>query len=147
MKKTIFWFIVWMLTIVFVGYMATHQSEIISPLPNTGFYLRTTVYADESDHPAYSETWEDVSKEIIEVFSIEGKQATEWALRCFYSESGWREEAYNFNSNETDDRGIAQINSVHGYSGDLHDYKYNIRKALEIYQRDGSVAWYGSQCD
>ena len=141
------WFIIWLLSVAVVGYYATHKPEIISPLPESGFYLKTTVYASDDSHPAFVVTWEDIAEEIIAVFSVEGKEATQWALKCFYSESGWRVDAYNFNSNETDVRGVAQVNSVHGFTGDLYDYKYNIRKALEIYQSSGKEAWYGSQCE
>ena len=91
--------------------------------------------------------WEQIAKEIIDVFKNEGKETTAWALRCFYSESGWRSDAYNWNTDGSEDRGPAQINSIHKFNGNLHDYKYNIRKALTIYKRQGKSAWYGSQCD
>lgn len=143
----------WILTLVMLLYykQLIHQPTFISPVEAdyTPSQVVTTPTIQPSPTPetAHDPEWVDIAKEIIDVFKPEGKQVTEWALRCFYSESGWRNEAYNFNKNGSDDRGVAQVNSIHNFMGNLHDYKYNIRKAHEIYKRQGKNAWYGKQCD
>lgn len=87
---------------------------------------------------------------IMEVFGKYGTDVGVQAINCFYSESGLRTEAYNYNTNGTDDRGIAQVNSIHGYDPkDLHDLRKNIDAAEQIYLRAGKSfrPWYGVSCN
>lgn len=92
---------------------------------------------------------EEIVAYITRVFEKEGKHMVVWAINCFYSESGLRTEAVNKgNSNGTIDYGVAQVNSIHNYSPELlHTIKGNIDAAYEIYQRQGTKAWYGSRCN
>ena len=87
---------------------------------------------------------------IMQVFGKYGTDVGVQAINCFYSESGLRTEAYNYNTNGTDDRGIAQINSIHGYNPqDLHDYTKNIDAAEKVFLRAGKSfrPWYGTSCN
>lgn len=46
------------------------------------------------------------------------------------------------NANGTEDRGLFQINSVHGYNSDmLFDAEFNTRAALNIFNTQGLTAW------
>lgn len=86
-------------------------------------------------------TVENVVAEIARVFGPEGKTVVKQALDVSMCESGWRADAYNFNTNKTGDYNIFQINSlwVKVY-GDLfmHNWIENIRVAHEIYVRNHS---------
>lgn len=87
---------------------------------------------------------------IMEVFGKYGTDTGVQAINCFYSESGLRTEAYNFNNNGSEDRGVAQINSVHGYNPqDLHDFQKNIDAAEKVFLRAGKTfnPWYGKLCN
>lgn len=88
---------------------------------------------------------------IMEVFGKYGTHIGVQAIECFYSESGLRAEAVNeSNSNGTIDRGVAQINSVHGMSKeDAHDFRKNIDMAEKVFLRAGKSfrPWYGSRCN
>lgn len=60
------------------------------------------------------------------------------------AESNWRTNAINTsNSNGSIDRGLFQINSVHGKDPNklLNDVRYNTAMAKEIYDRQGLQAW------
>lgn len=65
-------------------------------------------------------------------------------VAIFKAESSWRTDAIGGpNRNGTYDRGIAQINDVHGYDrGKLvNDAAYNVTCAKKIYDRQGLGAW------
>ena len=125
--------------IIYFGYKAQHPPEIISPLQDSVLNVPIqVVYAagnEKSEIIAY----------IAKTFEKEGTATQVWAIKCFYSESGLRTDAYNFNSNGTEDKGIAQINSVHRKSN-LYDFKTNINAAYQIYKRSGKNAWFGRDC-
>lgn len=90
---------------------------------------------------------EEVIAYIVRIFEPEGKDVVVKAINCFYSESGLRPEAYNKNRNGTEDRGVAQINSLHGLTAEeAHDIYKNIDKAYNIYKSRGFDAWYGKLC-
>jgi hypothetical protein len=65
------------------------------------------------------------------------------AIAVFTCESHLRETAYNpRNSNGSWDAGVAQINSVHGYSrAYLFNYVNNISVAYNIYTHSGWYPW------
>lgn len=87
---------------------------------------------------------------IMKVFGKYGTDVAVKAISCFYSESGLRTEAYNFNSNGTEDRGVAQINSIHGLKPeDAHQYRKNIDMAERVFVRAGNSfrPWYGRLCN
>lgn len=98
---------------------------------------------------------------IMEVFGKYGTHVGVQAIQCFYSESGLRTDAYNHNPEKKDengnvirkaseDRGVAQINSVHKYNPqDMHDYRKNIDAAEKVFLRAGKTfnPWYGVLCN
>lgn len=112
---------------------------------------RSQQIAEEKKLSAYT----DVEKKIYEYF---GKD-TDWAIRCFKSESGLRPNAINDkNRNKTIDVGLAQINtpthcSKLGESNwnrcieSLQDVDTNLKVAKMIYDRQGSKPWYGRHCN
>lgn len=102
------------------------------------------------DEDVLEPTKPNIVSYIMEVFGKYGTDVGVQAILCFYSESGLRTEAYNFNNNGTDDRGIAQVNSIHGYNPkDLYDFRKNIDAAEQIYIRAGKTftPWYGEMCN
>lgn len=125
--------------VMYFGYRLAHPPVIISPLQDSVLNVPVNVvYAagnEKSEIIAY----------IAKVFEPEGTAIQVWAIKCFYSESGLRTDAYNFNSNGTSDTGVAQVNSIHGKSN-LTDWKTNINVAYGIYKRSGKGAWYGKDC-
>lgn len=55
------------------------------------------------------------------------------ALCIAYHESGYRADAINYNWNGSIDRGVFQINSIHGYDpSSLFDWKQNIDIAYQM---------------
>lgn len=93
---------------------------------------------------------------ILTTFAPSGRNAQTEALACFISESGLRPNAYNWNPpytdkngvlhQATDDKGIAQINSIHGMGDKAYDWKKNIEKAYQLYKEQGWSIWYGWGC-
>jgi len=119
------------------------KPEIIKPIPE--------VYAVEvTPTPTPEPTVENIVSYIAKVFRPEGTSVVVKAIDCFYSESGLRTEAYNWNpKSNTEDRGVAQINSVHKLTPEqAHNFIKNIDKAYEIYKSRGNFsAWYGKGCN
>ena len=122
------------------------ENIVISPLSSNPF--SHSVYAKEpTPSPSPEPTLQNIIAYIVEVFEPEGKETVVWAINCFYSESGLRHDAYNYNTNGTEDRGVAQVNSIHGLTPDeAHDFRINIDTAYQVYKRQGRAAWYGSRC-
>ena len=76
-----------------------------------------------------------------EIRSVFGADA-EIALAVAKAESHYRADAYHINSNGSVDRGIFQINSVHGYSeAQLFNPKENIQIAYKIFKAQGWQGW------
>lgn len=117
-----------------------NQPEIISPLSDAHAWNEPT----PTPTPIPDATYENVAKYIIDVFSPSGKQAVQEALRVAFCESGWRAEAYNYNTNKTHDFSVFQVNSIHtkrfGESY-YHDWQTNIRTAYKIYLEQGWRPW------
>jgi hypothetical protein len=90
-------------------------------------------------------TVENVVAEIAKVFGPHGKAVVKQALDISMCESGWRADAYNFNTNKTGDYNIFQVNSLwEKVFGNLymHNWVENVRVAHEIYLRSGNFnAW------
>ena len=62
--------------------------------------------------------------------------------RIAMGESGGNPRATNQNTNGTVDRGLWQINSVHGFGGNHFDPLTNALYAKRVYDRQGIGAWY-----
>jgi len=141
----------------------------LSPCPDTGCSLPLVsakdvdriIELDRIQTEQEKPTPENIVSYIMKTWTPHGtpqeKAEAVKAINCFYSESGLRAEAYNYNPPYTDrngvyhegteDRGVAQINSIHGMSkDDAHNYKKNIDMAYKIYKRRGFTAWYGKLC-
>lgn len=56
-------------------------------------------------------------------------------------ESGGNPKSVNYNTNGTVDKGLWQINSVHGYKGNMFNPLTNARAAVKIYKKQGLGAW------
>jgi hypothetical protein len=69
----------------------------------------------------------------------------DWDCEVMYAiakaESGGRCDAINLNANGSTDKGVLQINSIHGFSGDLFNCEYNIKKAHEVWLNQSYQAW------
>lgn len=95
-------------------------------------------------------TKENIVAYIMKVFGKYGTGVAVKAIDCFYSESGLRTDAYNFNKNGTEDRGVAQINSIHGLKPEeAHNFMKNIDMAEKVFLRAGKSfrPWYGKLCN
>jgi hypothetical protein len=117
--------------------------RIISPCQKQGCYVQVVYAKDEASE------LEQITTYIVRKFLPHGRQTAVTALACFISESKLKTDAYNFNSNGTEDRGIAQINSIWGMKPeDAHDWKKNIDKAYEIFLRSNKTfnPWFGKGC-
>lgn len=74
------------------------------------------------------------------------EQTAEELLLVGMCESGFEETAKNVNKNVSTDRGVFQINSVHGVSQEiLIDPIENTKKALELYDDSGLRPWKSSE--
>ena len=144
------WFVV--ATVAIVAPLLKH--EVIDPCGTTGCHDVVKAAEPELTEQA------TIVAEIATVFEPEGAKIVAQAIYCFSSEGATKDpktgkwifnpKAVNeSNSNGTIDRGIAQINSVHGMKPeDAFDFKKNIRKAYQIYKSRGNfTAWYGSRCN
>jgi len=85
----------------------------------------------------------EVVKEIVRVFGREGGDVALEAVAIFTCESNLKWNARNdWNTNGSVDIGIAQINSVHGFTEEeMKDYVKNIQYAYELYTKQGWHPW------
>jgi len=119
------------------------EASIVSPCPASGCAVKV-VYAVENKSRIQT-----IIDYIVYKFGPEGDRVVTEALTCFISESHLNPLAYNWNTNNTADVGVAQINDVHGMSvQDRQDYKKNIDKAYELYKAShGFYPWFGKGCN
>ena len=75
---------------------------------------------------------------IVEKFGDDAADAITIINKC--ENHNFNPKATNYNRNGTVDRGVFQINSIHG-GEELYDWKKNVDKAYEIFQRRGWTAW------
>jgi hypothetical protein len=104
------------------------------------------------------ENW-TVEDHIRDVFGT----SSNWAIKCFKSESGLRVNAVGINKNKSHDIGVAQINTplhcpkVEKLLGkklttaecrsELKNPVTNLKVAYQIFKRSGSKPWYGKGCN
>jgi hypothetical protein len=113
------------------------DGTILSPVSTEKF---TVKFADSKPLP-----WDRVAHQIIDEWAdvhpnpALAKKYTMQALMVAYCESGWDGEAVNDkNTNGSIDRGVFQINSIHGYSEfALLAARTNIKIAKEMFKRNG----------
>lgn len=87
---------------------------------------------------AHKEVVEDTPENYIrEVFGYEqGERAIKMLREC--ENKTLKTDATNWNGNGTWDKGLFQVNQIHGYTEDqLFDYKFNVRAAYKIYKNAG----------
>jgi len=126
-----------------------NNTFLVAHISSTDVYASVPSTPTPTPEPTPSEL-EEIVAYITRTFEPEGKDVVVEAINCFYSESGLRTDAYNFNSNNTSDHSVAQINSVHiGRFGDgfTKDWKENIDTAYKIYKEQGWNPWYGKLCN
>lgn len=63
------------------------------------------------------------------------------AIAIAKAESGLKPQATGYNNNGSVDRGIFQINSIHGYGEELYNPETNLKIARKIYEKNGWNAW------
>jgi|GEM_PF-3568780 hypothetical protein len=117
--------------------------------PSVNFQVELASTSGLLNEEEMEATKENIVWYIMKIFGKHGTDVAVKAISCFYSESGLRTDAYNFNRNGTEDRGVAQINSIHGLTpNDAHNYRKNIDMAEKVYLRAGKSfnPWYGKMC-
>ena len=82
---------------------------------------------------------QEIIEYIVEVFEEDAPNA----FNVLYCENkGLRADAVNWNSNDTWDAGIFQINQVHGYTmEEMKDYRKNVDAAYKIFLGRGWSSW------
>jgi hypothetical protein len=133
------------------------EPEIISPIPKASAHGMSITPTPTPKNPSKTE----IIAYIAKVFEKEGTAVQVRAIRCFYSESGLRTDAYNHNPARYDENGnllraasedfsVAQVNTVHVKrfgEGFKHDAYKNIEVAYQIWKERGFLAWYGKDCN
>lgn len=83
-------------------------------------------------------TWQDEVKSTLRAYEID----VDYASKVIQCESGWNPKAFNYNRNGSIDRGLWQINSIHGVDKEtLYDPYLSTLEAIKIINRDGWKAW------
>ena len=109
----------------------TAEIQTLSPTPTP----TPTVVAEPT--PAEMTQKQEIIAKIVEAF---GEDAPD-AFNVLYCENrGLNPNATNHNRNGTIDRGLFQINSIHG-GEELFDIDTNIRAAKKIFDNRGWTAW------
>jgi len=151
-------YLILLLLIIFVVLIVVAFVKVNTWYDKHYFELQSPLYTDlrqpikvEERVPEVKEVVLDYPDEIdtpLEVYICEkfGMMDCKTALAIFKSESGLREDAFNINSNNTIDVGIAQINSLHfGKEGcSLQEIVYannNVDCAYSIWQEQGWTPW------
>ncbi len=78
-----------------------------------------------------------IIQEIIKHFP----ECPEIAIAIAKAESRLNPQAIGYNTNGSIDRGLFQINSIHGLGEELYNYRTNIQVARKIYEKRGWSAW------
>lgn len=144
-QRDIFVILFVMLIVILSGREHVHSLPVLKPISDV--YAAGPV---STPTQAPEPTTENIVAYIAKVFAPEGTAVVVKAIDCFYSESKLKTDAYNYNAwNKTEDRGVAQINSIHGMKPeDAHDFQKSIDMAYQIYINRGKnfSAWYGKGC-
>ena len=82
-------------------------------------------------------TGDPIIDEIVKTFP----ECPETAVAIAKAESHLNPNATGYNKNGSIDRGLMQINSVHGYGKELYNVKTNLKVARKIYEKRGWIAW------
>ena len=107
----------------------------------SGYISSTNIYPTATLTPV---TWLTITNEIIEQFKDQGKTVTLQAIKIAECKSKLNPNAYNWNTNNTEDFGPFQINTCHiSKYGDKFktDYKENIRVAKDLYLKQKWNPW------
>ena len=105
---------------------------------NNEVVVSTPTPTAESITVAQKEVVEDTPENYIrEVFGYEqGERAIKMLKEC--ENKTLKTDATNWNGNGTWDKGLFQVNQIHGYNEEqLFDYKFNVRAAYKIYKNAG----------
>jgi hypothetical protein len=148
-----------LLFIASVIFMVAKRTTI-SPCPESGCGVSKVEAAGIEAKIELAQLKEELNKPtktniiayIAKVFEPYGTHNQVRAINCFYSESGLRTEAYNFNTNGTGDYNVPQINSVHTKrygTKFMTDWKESILVAEKIFVAAGKSfsPWYGKACN
>lgn len=122
-----------MISLLFVNLLGYYDA-LSSP---TQLHLSTASYEVKADDRTEKEK---ILSYIVEKFGEDAADAITIINKC--ENHAFNPEATNWNKNGTWDRGIFQINQVHGYSWDeMGDWEKNIDAAYKIFKRRGWSAW------
>ena len=149
------WLILLLLVVLFAlwyQWELDHPVEFVSPVPLTGYVTEPevkTVYATDGSPiyikmlpGGYKVSQTEVIKMIVSGFEEFGPVVVHQALNVAWCESKYKEEAENYNKNNTWDFGVFQINDVHGLSEDDRKIaRINIDYAKKLYMRQGWRPW------
>ena len=118
------------------------NAPMVSPAPLSGFE-RILIEEVEVEVPINTECSTQkcqIVAYIAEVFEDHAPDAIAMLNQC--ENNGLDPDATNYNNNGTIDRGIFQVNSIHG-GLELYDWQQNIDKAYEIFKAHDNTfyAW------
>jgi hypothetical protein len=106
--------------------------------PDMGAVVSTASHLDSVATGSSQNPQEDVIELIKQTFPEE----PEMMVKIAKWESSLRPEAINNNKNGTQDCGLLQVNSIHGYDCKwLLDVNNNLKVARKIYDTQGKQAW------
>lgn len=134
-------------------HLLTFASAIVGILVLfTGVYAKTEIsitnMRDATEYPALAQRTHYVSvaepsvRETVLAMLSEAGIDTVKAERIIFCESSWNPKATNFNRNGSNDKGLWQLNSVHGLSDEVSlDPIKSTEEAIKLIKKKGFQPW------
>lgn len=116
------------------GYYRREYEARLFPEVVIESFMETEAQAQTIPQEPEKSEKEQILAYIVEKFGDRADDAITMIRKC--ENSDFDTHATNYNRNGTIDRGVMQINSIHG-GEELYDWKNNIDAGYEIYKRAG----------